>query len=184
MKQTKKWIKAAILLSLLAFPLFSGECLPDLKKMSPSQKSVFWYSYQRGKLFGYGETMAAIAWQESCLGKWKINLGDGRYGSFGAFHNLAESVLRRRGVKINEWTASRIAEKLITDIDFSFLEAMSEIKFWEKYWKSKGVKNVYERTVGSYNGRFRCSKKDFKSNLRKIRKIRAFVKKITAKAYR
>lgn len=154
-------------------------CGNDLDKMTPMQKSNFWYIYNRAKPFGEKTALAmvAIAWNESCLGLWPMNLTDGKYGSFGLFHNLAESVLKRHDMKVNGWNASRIGERLVFDKGFSFAESLEELKYWENVWRSKGVRRYFHRALASYNAgwKWKKGKKYAKKIEKKMRLIEKYL---------
>ena len=110
--------------------------------------------YTKGEQFNLGYTLTAIAWEESQLGKYKINLSD---PSCGIFHIMPRSLIKRTELKNNKWNRSRLCERLISDDDFSFSAALLELKYWQNYWKSKGVSKVWSHMVASYNGGFRIN---------------------------
>lgn len=106
-------------------------------------------------------TLLSIAWKESSMCKYNMNINDGgNYtfkGSYGCFHNLLNTVVKRAG-KTTYWSASRIAERLVTDRNYSLSEAIVELKYWDNYWRNKGVDRVWSHTVGSYNAGFKSIK--------------------------
>ncbi len=143
-----------ILLTLMAlftisFSLTVEQAYRELLQLTPKQKQILYQTFYKAKPFDYQYTLTAIAWQESKFGKYVVNVSDGEYGSYGVFHNLLSSVCMRHGCSM--WKRSRIAERLIFDYDFSFAEALSELKYWENYWKDRGVDRVWTHTVCSYN---------------------------------
>ena len=143
----------------------------EYKNLSNNQKATLIRTFYNGKSFDYGYTMAAIAWQESHFGKYLINLND---PSCGVFHVMPKYVGNRKNSK---WTQSRICERLITDYKFSFSSALERLKYFENYWKSKGVKRVWSHTVSSYNQGFNYRKNS--EYLKAIKeKIRFLKKKI------
>lgn len=121
------------------------------------QKEVLVSSYLAGKPFGFEYTLTAIAWRESVFGKFKVNLADGRKGSFGIYHCLLDSALKRLGRR-GSWADSRVAEKLIFDRKFAQRMAIAELQYWDRYWTGKGVSRVWSHVVGSYNAGFHSYK--------------------------
>jgi hypothetical protein len=65
-------------------------------------------------------------------------------------------LIKRTDLANTKWNRSRLCERLITDIDFSLAAAILELKYWENYWKSRNVTNVWRHTVASYNGGFKA----------------------------
>ena len=141
-----------IFLIFLIIGLLKANLYSEYKNFSSYQKRIMYKTFKKAKQFGLQYTLTAIAWQESQFGKYRINLKDGKYGSFGIFHNLLESVCDRHNCD-TYWSKSRLAERLILDYDFSFSEALAEFKYWFNYWKSKGFSDTvaWKRAVCSYN---------------------------------
>ena len=158
---------------LLSTPLSAKTNLEtEYKNLSNNQKATLMRTFYNGKSFDYGYTMAAIAWQESHFGKYLINLND---PSCGVFHVMPKYVGNRKNSK---WTQSRICERLITDYKFSFSSALERLKYFENYWKSKGVKRVWSHTVSSYNQGFNYRKNSeyLKAIKEKIRFLKTKIK--------
>ena len=146
-------------------------------KLSSKQKQILFKTYAKGKQFNYGLTLTAIAWQESYFGKYPMNLSD---PSFGVFHINIKSISKRHN-KHSKWSQSRLAERLLFDYDFCFAEALAELKYWENYWKSKGVSRVWSHTVSSYNGGYKWNSKQAKLYLKAIKKKIRLLKKLLQK---
>ena len=164
-------MKKLVMLSTIFVTLTFGSSLykkfmRELYHLSEHQKIILLKTYIKAKQFGYENTMTAIAWQESQFGKYLVDLSG---PSFGVFHNLVSSVARRNGKSGTSWSNSRIAERLILDYDFSFSQALAELKYWENYWRSKGKPHIWRETVGSYNGGYRWRHK--KSAVRYLKYI-------------
>ena len=121
------------------------DLLRELNNLSNDQRYIMVKTFMLAKKYDYEYTMTAIAWQESDFGKYVINLQD---PSFGVFHNLIESVANRHNVK-GKWHKSRLAEALIKDYNFSFVEALSELKYWESVYKKQP--HSWSKIVSSYN---------------------------------
>ena len=141
-------------LTLSASLLLGGSLSKELETLAPTQLYVLNETYVKGNDFDYGLTMSAIAWQESRLGLVPINVDD---VSCGVFHNLLKSVASRHNLSPTLANRNMLCMRLINDYDFSFAEALAELKYWENYWQSKGVSKVWSHTVASYNGGFKAS---------------------------
>ena len=158
-------MKYLVTLLLLVCSMIYGstnELMRTLYEMNDIQKSVFIVAYTKGKKYDLSLTLAAIAWQESDLGLNRINIYDGfkkPYGSFGPYHILLRSYISRHNIN-NKWITSRIAERLITDLNFSTDAAIEELLYWRNYWKHKGYKgnDLWKRTIASYNAGYKSIK--------------------------
>jgi len=151
----------------------------DLFALSPKQMSILNWVYNKAKPYNLQNTMSAIAYVESHLGRYKVNLQDGKYGSFGIFHNMLESVCSRHNCS-TYWNKSRLAERLIVDKDFSFSEAMAEFQYWYNYWLSKGYSNTiaWKRAICSYNAGYNWKKglKYYKKVVKAIKFLKKYIK--------
>ncbi|MDK9793248.1 transglycosylase SLT domain-containing protein [Vibrio sp. D431a] len=87
-------------------------------------------------------TLAAIAWQESHLGKYLVALKE---GSVGIHHINIESAIKRSGLKDNDFNRAYIATEIIKDPVLSSEYAIKELK----YWKAQG--RNWRQMVMSYN---------------------------------
>ena len=99
----------------------------ELEEMSEEQYVLLLTILHYGEKYELGITLAAISWQESGLGRFNMNLADGKYGSFGPFHILLDYAAIRHN-KNTDWGRSRLAEKLMSDIEFSIEEAVGVLK--------------------------------------------------------
>lgn len=170
-----KLIIALLLFTTLLFSSTDKQLMHELKSLSTSQYIVLLKTFKKGDVFNYGYSLTAIAWNESNFGKYKINLDD---PSFGCFNSLLTTVLVRANVKNTSWNRSRLAERLIADFDFSFSQALAELKYWENYWTSKGVPRVWSHTIRSYNRGFNHMRGEQyrKDIVQRIRVLRKFFK--------
>ncbi len=107
--------------------------------------------YKIGKKYDYGFTLVAIAWQESQLGKYMINLSD---PSFGLFHIVP------RGSK---WEKSREAQRLLDDFEYSIYKAINILDYWKKYHKGN-----WRKMIKSYNAGFNYNSKQANTYLKGI----------------
>lgn len=149
--------------------------LRHLNNLSKSQKHVLFKAYNTGKIYNLGLTLAAIAWEESNFGRYNLNLSDGdrfRFkGSFSPYHILLHTLCKRLNVRTN-WRASRVAEKLLYDLNYSTSMAIVELTYWQRYWEDKN--NPWSHTVASYNAGHASYKS--RHGARYLRRIRTKVK--------
>lgn len=120
----------------------------QLTYLSKDQLKVMLYSYNAGKEFDLGFSLAAIAWKESNFGQYLMNLSDGSSGAFGVYQILLEYAAARNKIKSN-WDKSRYAERLMLDIELCANEAIAELIFWRKYHAKHS--NSWRRMLASYN---------------------------------
>lgn len=152
MKLLKSKISKYILLLLLPVFLHSVEYdkkyLEELEKLTTEQKEVLYLAYSAGAEKGYGLTLAAIAWKESQFGKYMLNVTDGKNGSYGPYHVLLDYAIIRHKVTTN-WGKSRLAEKLVYDMEFSSSEALDVLTYYHERFKKKN--NPWKWAVAAYN---------------------------------
>lgn len=122
---------------------FINRCTGNIDEMTLDQKEVLLRSYHFGKPHGLGYTLAAIAWQESCAGEYKINFDD---PSAGVFHTYIPGVFHRHPeLKKNGFMENTIGQKLIDDFRFAAAETLRELQYWQRQNKT------WKATVKSYN---------------------------------
>jgi hypothetical protein len=123
----------------------------ELEQLSPEQYKTLLAIMHYGDEYELGMTLAAIAWKESGFGKFNMNLADGEYGSFGPFHIRLDYAAKRHGKK-NDWSRSRLAERLLYDLEFAVKEAANVFKIF------KDKKCNYSCALARYNGGYGASK--------------------------
>lgn len=111
-----------------------------------AQKQIILRSYEVGKPYDIGYTLAAISVKESTAGKYQINFND---PSCGIYHNLLSSVLSRLGYKDNYMNRSMICTQLIYDTAFAEQQAIEELLFWKR--KYEGQPLAWQHMIQSYN---------------------------------
>jgi len=136
--------------------------LNQFKYLSNGQKKIANKVWKKAKEFDLQYTMTAIAFKESAFGRALSNDNDGRgtdLGSYGIFHNLVDSVYDRYmdvkpKSKIEQWEIKLyLAKRLRDDFDFSFTQALAELKYWENYAIARGQKwNKWKLMIMRYNG--------------------------------
>lgn len=120
----------------------------QLNNLSKEQMKIMLYSYEVGEPYDLGFSLAAIAWKESVFGKYLMNLSDGKSGAYGVYHILLDYAAKRNKVK-NDWEKSRLAERLVFEIELCANEAISELIFWKTYFKR--AKNPWKSMFAGYN---------------------------------
>lgn len=114
-------------------------------KFDRNQIAVLKESYELGLPFGFGYTLAAIAWQESLAGKYLMNVDD---PSFGVHHILISSASNRANIRGIE--RNRLAKAIIDNSKLSASFAIEELSFWKT--ELKGDNNRWENIWAAYNG--------------------------------
>ena len=136
-----------LLLSTLVLSLQAEPTLQQLEDLSPNQKYILNETFKKAKEFGLEYSMTAIAWQESNFGNHIMAINSSTIDC-GVF------MINSNNLGSNNWKRSRVCERLIKDYDFSFATALQHLKYWQNYWKSKGVQKVWSHTIASYNKGF------------------------------
>lgn len=117
----------------------------EILNMTPEQIGTLYSAYAYGIEDDLSLTLAAIVWKESKAGVWTINLNDGKYGSYSAYHiNLEYAALRHN--MNTSWGRSRLAERLLQDEEFAAGEALTVLKAY----KTKTCN--HHCTLAKYNG--------------------------------
>lgn len=103
-------------------------------KASQAQRDSIKASYDWGKQYDLGYTFAAYDWHESGGGLWPINLEN---NEFGRYHQRAYFVAKEfYGREPNKWEQSRVAERLLFDLEWDRQQALAKImKSRERYWE-------------------------------------------------
>lgn len=147
-------ILSVLMLGSVAFALpqveFKNACVP-LAQFSKAQKEVLLHSYLAGKSEGFGLTLAAIAWKESCAGEYKMNFQDPSAGNFHAY--IPGVINRYPQLKQNGFTQNMVGAMLVDDDEFAAKIAILELKFWQKEHKGD-----WKNIVKSYNKGYRWQK--------------------------
>jgi len=151
---------------LLLLFLIKGVYADEYTIMSNNQKDIIQYAYIYGMKYDLSWTLAAIAFIESKGGKYQISV-DGH--DYGVMQINIKSALAREGLKDTPFMRSKLATRLITDMDYCLEHAVAEIQFWQNRYGA----DRYSRVWGSYNG----GHKGNKSYAKKIIKTIAMLKK-------
>ncbi len=144
---------------------------------SESQKNVILQAYLAGLRYGFGFTLAAIAWQESCAGEYRVNFQD---PSAGLFHAYIPSVFKRHPeLKENGFTHNMVGHRLVTDDDFAVQIAIEELLFWNKVHEGnwKNIVKSYNRGYSwQTSKRADASATEYYENVaQKVREIKQYI---------
>ncbi|WP_297809878.1 hypothetical protein [uncultured Helicobacter sp.] len=142
-----RWIFILCIAVTLNFALpqieFKNSCVP-LAQFSESQKEVLLRSYLAGEHEGFGLTLAAIAWKESCAGEYKMNFQDPSAGNFHAY--IPGVINRYPKLKQNGFTQNMVGAMLVENDNFAEQIAITELKYWQKEHNGN-----WKNIIKSYN---------------------------------
>ncbi|WP_300446705.1 hypothetical protein [uncultured Helicobacter sp.] len=151
-----KIIYSIIMLLVALTPAFAlplhkieGKCVQP-KDFNRNQKQVILKAFKYGAKSGFGYTMAAIAWKESCAGEYHVNFAD---PSAGIYHAHIPGLLKKHKQKDTNFMRNMVGELLMRDDDFASATALEELNYWHRVRKG----NWYE-VIKSYNKGFSWEK--------------------------
>lgn len=171
-------------MSALPLHKVEGKCV-EPKKFNKNQKQVILKAFQYGAKGGFGYTMAAIAWKESCAGEYRVNFAD---PSAGIYHAHIPGIIKKHKQKDSVFMRNMIGELLMRDDEFASQSAFEELSYWHKVRKG----NWYE-VIKSYNKGFSWEKdreRDkmaqayFEDVARKVKELQSYIPKISSSATR
>lgn len=136
----------------------------DFKKLDADQLNTMMEIYKRTKPYDLAYSAIAIAWQESNLGKWQVNLSD---PSCGLYHQSIILFMKKNKIKDGEFNRNKVCGELISDIDFSTATLISELEAW-KITHRKRI-NIWDYVYRSYNAGFNYESEKAKEYSLKIR---------------
>lgn len=120
------------------------------KDFNKNQRQVILKAFKYGLKSGFGYTMAAIAWKESCAGEYRVNFSD---PSAGIYHAYIPGLIRKHKQKDSSFMRNVVGELLMRDDKFASQTALEELSYWQKVRKG----NWYE-VIKSYNKGFSWEK--------------------------
>lgn len=149
-----------MIFSLFVVPFSSAdECY-----LTPEQRSVLYFSYSYGSPHDYGYTLAAIAMEESDLGRWTINLQDPSASPWGV---TIDKAVKKLGWKHTPFNYNRAAQLLMDDIFFGAGLAMETLLWWDKRREGN-----WRKVVESYNAGYGNNPEYVNRIIGHIRKIK------------
>jgi hypothetical protein len=120
-------------------------------ELTPEQQSVLHFSYSYGEPHNVGYTLAAIAMQESDLGRYLINISD---PSGGVWHLTVDKAVNKLGWEHTPFNYNRAIQLLVDDIHFAADIALDTVLWWHNYHDGDWFK-----TWSGYNGGFKGNPK-------------------------
>lgn len=144
-------LKVIVWLAMLTVGMFGStlnKYVNELNNLTADQYAVLQYTLNKSKENKLDTLLAAIAWKESNLGKWKINLSDGQHGSYGIYHILLDFYIKQQNVKDTDWNRSRQAEILLEDEDKATEYVLHLLEHWSKVHKTG---KTHASVIKSYN---------------------------------
>lgn len=154
----------------------NGGC-ENPKDFTQEQKEIILKAYQYGDAKNFGYTMAAIAWQESCAGKYLINFSD---PSAGIYHAHLPGVIKEySNLKDTSFNRNLVGQILIQDQEFASQVALEQLLLWEKRFgrdEQKIIKSYNKGTSWIKNPQSnQKAEKYLKSVQEKIELLRVFI---------
>lgn len=171
-------------MSALPLHKVEGKCV-EPKKFNKNQKQVILKAFKYGAKSGFGYTMAAIAWKESCAGEYRVNFAD---PSAGIYHAHIPGIIKKHKQKDSAFMRNIVGELLMRDDEFASQSAFEELSYWYKVRKG----NWYE-VIKSYNKGFSWEKdreRDkmaqayFEDVVRRVKELQTYIPKISSSAAR
>ncbi|MCX2717932.1 hypothetical protein OQH61_09325 [Helicobacter sp. MIT 21-1697] len=169
-----------------ALPLhkIEGKCVQP-KEFNKNQKQVILKAFKYGAKSGFGYTMAAIAWKESCAGEYRVNFAD---PSAGIFHAHIPGIIKKHKQKDSNFMRNMVGELLMRDDGFALQSALEELSYWHKVRKG----NWYE-VIKSYNKGFSWEKNKerdkmaqeyFEDVIERVKALQGYIPKISSSTAR
>lgn len=186
----KIWLYVCVVCVILgemsALPLhkIEGKCV-EPKKFNKNQKQVILKAFKYGAKDGFGYTMAAIAWKESCAGEYRVNFTD---PSAGIYHAHIPGIIKKYKQKDSAFMRNMVGELLMRDDEFASQTALEELGYWHKVRKG----NWYE-VIKSYNKGFSWEKDKerdkmaqayFEDVAKRVKELQTYIPKISSSASR
>ena len=140
----------------------------DLNDLTDEQRSIMNRVAELAHSFDLSYTVVAIAWQESNLGKYTVNLQD---PSCGITHKRVDYYLKSKGLKDTPFMRNKICSELMADIELAVAVAIEDLEYWKVYHKRRKIKNdeVFQYMIRSYNGGYKFNSqaaKDYEKSVR------------------
>ena len=143
-------VTLSVLILLIVGMIYSSWSEASAKtscEINSHQQSVIALSHSLGEPYNLGETMVAIALQESELGRYNVSLAD---PSAGYHHVLVIHALKDLGWTDTSYNRNRVVQKMLDNPVWSSGLALREMRWWLDYHKGD-----YRKAWSSYNGGFK-----------------------------
>lgn len=140
---------ATCLATSSAFATNDPQPCPSLNE---KQKTVLQQSYNLGKPYDLGYTLATIAFKESSAGVYLINAMTSDYG---IFQGNVRTVCSQAGVYHTPFQCNLEIQRIINSIDIAAKHAIETLTYWRNYHQKRSeYAMVYENMIRSYNAGF------------------------------
>lgn len=153
-------MKHFILLALVPSLVMANPC----EGLSQDQLGVLHSSYNAGKQYDLGETLATIALKESSAGKHLINPFTGDYG---VYQGNYKTICNQAHVK--DIACSMEVQRVVSDINTAQKHALETLIYWKNYYDARISVNNYQMMVRSYHSGFSPFSKDADNYWEKFR---------------
>ncbi len=150
------------------------------KDFNKNQKQVILKAIKYGANSGFGYTMAAIAWKESCAGEYRVNFAD---PSAGIYHAHIPGIIKKHKQKDSNFMRNMVGELLMRDDNFASQSALDELNYWAKVRNG----NWYE-VIKSYNKGFswekdrernKMAQEYFEDIVQRVKDLQIYIPKIS-----
>lgn len=138
-----RMIGVAMLMSLVSGVANANSCT-IINSYSQAQRDVIQFSYDYGKEYNLGYTLAAISIRESHAGKINLNISD---PSFGPYHVTIQNALHYHGWRDTGYNRNVLAQMMMDDIELSAAFAIENLRGWQRIHGSSNWKQIW----ASYN---------------------------------
>lgn len=120
----------------------------EFLELTPKQLERAKDIYIRAKPYGldFAATALSIAWQESNLGEYPLNIQD---PSCSMWHIQINYYLKRKNIKNTAFNKNKHCSILIADNDLAFEAFLEVYRLWEEVHKKKKMKTEF--IIRSYN---------------------------------
>lgn len=116
----------------------------EVIELDDSQLAMVFKSYQLGYEDDLGYTLAAISWQESSLGKYRVNPLSNDYGAYGINYLTIQRI-----DKINYYKTIKVLEKVIFNDELGSKYALETLR-----WNLRHFKGDWRKSIAMYNAGF------------------------------
>lgn len=131
----------------------------DFDKLSQQQLDVLHQVAERAYPFDMGYSAAAMAWQESNLGEWPVDIAG---KSCGVFHKIIPNYMKDKKMTINSFKTNVVCADFMNDINLATSAYLDDMHYWKTSLQKRGYKGkeLWDMMFRSYNAGYRLENKD------------------------
>ena len=138
-----------LLTAIISLLTFSVSAATECPRLEPSQVAALKFSYEYGKPYDLGITLAAIALKESSAGKWKINALSSDYGMY---HGNVKTICTQAGVIHSSFKCNMEIQTVVDNDAKAAEHAIETLQYYRDYHSKRNYEGiVYELMIRSYN---------------------------------